>query len=141
MLLRLNTSQVTKHWGFIAKHVLASLPVSLNSKIASLKKALTAGNAQVWVYIENKKIKAVMTTAVFYDMCFDVRRLNLYTISRVGSDPITPDEYSRGFDTLMQFAKDNDCVSIMAYTVNERVVDVAKNLGWKLEFCIYKNLE
>lgn len=141
MLVKLSSAMVVKYWDLVAKHIIRSLPDKLHNRLAVFRKAIVEDRAQVWVFNKDKKIKAIITTAVFHDICFNLKRLNLYTISRVANDPLTPEEYKDGFEILMQFAKDKGCNSIVAYTSNTHVVDVAKDIDWKLEFCIYKLLE
>ena len=102
----------------------------------NILKALMAGHLECFVIGEvsddpevkdNFRILAIATTVISTDPISLAKFLNVYTIASFIT--IKDDLWKWAFDHLITHAKEKGCVSMIALTRNDRVVDILDHLG------------
>lgn len=134
MINKLTPEQVTNLWEDIKEHLIASLPPSVSRNAKALNRILEAhikDTVQTWTIYEQvedrKVLYGLITTAFSNDFASDTKSLIIYGLT--GYRNITEELYLNGFETMKQFAKEQGCKFIIAYSKVPRVVQVSKVLG------------
>lgn len=98
--------------------------------------AINRGLLTVWVYSEEGRIMAVLTTSTGGDIVIGNNYLLIYTASAV--DGLEMDDWSSIIDALMDFCEAAGYDQIVAYSSVERVIEIFEEHGGDTEqrFCV-----
>jgi hypothetical protein len=136
MLVRLLPEQAARHWKELEDILLRSLPpdVYLNEEsTTNILQAINLGTLVIWVSVtpndkeKTTTIHAVVSTMIANDSITGTRNLLIYTLTAVGHIP--DDEYVEGYKNIVAYAKSRGCHKVIAFSNNDRVLDVAKKFN------------
>ena len=132
-LLRLLPDQIMTYWDEIKLCIREALPpISRDEPQTYLRvqELLLLDRMQAWVAVPDETtaiIYAVVTTKVYVDDCSLTKSLLVYSVTVVNARPT--DIWREGYKALSQFARAQECATIIAYTYDARLIQVAKDLG------------
>lgn len=136
MLVRLDQEQISRYWGVVGPSIHTSMGRPNQEVMENILKALYAGKLQCWAYIEGEsKLVGVVTTMIMDDDVSLIRKLLIYSMN--GFTNVKATQWKDGLEKLIEFAKQNQCNVITAYTINSKVVSLVKKLGGAMEYFIY----
>lgn len=145
MLLRLLPDQISKYWAYIKYAIEETAPRDwaqrrLNNILESLLDPTNRTDAWLCsVGLEPPEVVGLLITSVFADTTTKANILRV--VLAYGYDSIPPEEWALGWETLRRFAKDKcQCVEIDAFGSDDRVITIAKKLGFNVETHIYKEI-
>ena len=134
MLRRLSKEEIIKRWDVIKLAIERSLPPIASDKpnrIQQIYNNLMLGTVQCWgSYRDVEKedtLNGIGTTTIVYDFTSGAKMLLGYSVLSVGE--IREEDWIEGYRQLEDFAREQGCEKICAYTTNPRIVEVAKSLG------------
>jgi len=132
MLTKLLPDQVAKFWPIIKYAVEESLPPIVGEHPDKMNRILSAalrGDLDVWASYDREynKFEAILITQFLYDDASNTKNLLLYCL--YGYESINPSSWTDGFEALTKYAKEKKCNSMIAYTANPKVVELAKSYG------------
>ena len=137
MLVRLTPGQANDFWPVLKWHIAKALPYGENDKrFGSLLSAVNRGILDVFVFTDTNtpdttesNIKAVITTTINIDCITGLKHFVIYTLT--GQDGLSSEDLTNGLRGLKNYAKSINCDSIIAYTVNAKVLSLSAQLGFK----------
>ena len=139
MLVMLLPDQISSKWNIIKRGIEVSVPPTITSSpkvMNNILMGLLEGSAQCWVEYEVVKEKSIvygfLITTVMEDFLSGVRNLLIYSL--YGARPIDDDIWVRGLITLRKYAKANNCEKVIAYSNIERIEEIVRSLGGKVEW-------
>lgn len=132
MAIQITPEQIPVFWEAIkfasvnADHVVGeNVPRYLNKLLYEL----LSSNAQCFVHLDNaRKLQALAITKVLVDEITEERILFLKTLYSFNYRSV--DAWNMDFQTLVDFARRKGCRSVVAWTNNPRVMDMARVLGF-----------
>lgn len=140
MLIKMLPEQITSNWKWLGPAVIGALPpvapyLGVDTSINILT-ALSTGKLQMWAVCREdaKSVNAVLTTQIVEDFATKSNFLLLYTL--YGIEKMLMEDFTDGLQALKTFARTNKCTQIIAYTVNDKVIDLAKRLGGSVDWKI-----
>jgi len=143
MLERIENEKINEYWPIVLPGLKSSLPSPMwrnSEKGNRVLVALLMNAAQLWVECKKRKdkyadIRAFVITSVFDDFLSGSRSLMVYAMWRHGDKPIEPLIWKAGVEKLNEFARENQCHQLTAYTDNDGVGKILKRAGWRgMEF-------
>lgn len=145
MLLKLLPTQVNKYWGVILEGVKAGLPPETIPDTQAenrLLKSLTSDTMQVWLIVDGAaaiKVRALILTTVVSDEITKTRDMLLFcTHSFV---PVKDEVWLEVDKELVSIARKNRCDRLVAYTREERVIQLMQICGYDTSYrFVYKEL-
>jgi hypothetical protein len=137
MLTKLIPEQISNFWDVIKYAVEQSLPPIIGEQPDKMNRILSSmlcGKLDVWASYkkENFTFEAILVTQFLFDEASGVKNLLLYCV--YGYIYLEPQTWLDGFDCIMKYAKANKCHSIIAYSSNEYVINLAKKFGGDTSF-------
>ena len=139
MLVMLLPDQIAEKWDLIKRGVEIAVPPTVSSSprvINNILMGLLEGSAQCWVEyeVESKKnvVYGFVITTIMEDFLSGARNLLLYSL--FGAKPLEDAIWVRGLETMRKYAKANGCEKVVAYSNVERIEEVVKSLGGKVEW-------
>lgn len=137
MLTKLLPDQISKLWPIIKYAVEESLPPIVGEHPDKMNRILSAvlrGSLEVWVSYQHpdNKFEAVVVTQILYDDASNVYNLLIYCL--YGYSTITKESWAEGYETLNKYAKAKNCNSIIAYTNEPHIVNMAKKFEGMTSF-------
>jgi len=137
MLTKLLPDQISKFWPIIKYAVEESLPPNIGDHPDKMNRILSAclsGKLEVWVSYKrpDNKFEAVLVTQFLYDDASNVKNLLLYCV--YGYTVINSNSWTEGFKVMWKYAKANKCQSIIAYSANPNIVELAKQYGGNTDY-------
>jgi len=137
MLTRLLPDQIAKFWPIIKYAVEESLPPIVGEhpdKMNRMLSAMLSGKLEVWASYKkpNNKFEAIVVTQFLYDEASNTRNFLLYCL--YGYEQIDSASWTEGWIALAKYAKAKGCHSIMAYTANAHLIDLAKLYGGNTDY-------
>lgn len=130
MVSKLNKELIAKNWDEIAPSIEVSLPPTTNTsdrRMLNILQSSLEGRMQVWVMRDDdtEELQAVLTTTIMLDTVSEAPYLLIYTL--YGYDkPIPNKALTEGFKVLEEFAKQNYCRQISAFSMNPAVDLIAR---------------
>ena len=140
MLTHLLPEQVADFWDIIKYALEESLPPIAGESPDKMNRVLSAalsGSLDVWASYtkeEVNKFEGIVTTQFLYDDASNAKNLLIYSI--YGYEKINRSSWFQGLDTLVKYAKGNNCNQIIAYSSIKDIIDTAKTLGANTEFTL-----
>lgn len=144
MLVKLLPDQISKYWAYIKYAIEDTAPRDwvqrrMNNILESL--LMPDGTTHAWlccVGIDPPDIVGLVITGFFNDM---LTKANIFRVILLyGYDRVPQEEWLEGWNTLKVFAKAKGCVEIDAFGSDERIIKIAKELGFTVETHIYKEI-
>jgi len=127
MVRKLTNSQLSENWNDLKTAIVRALPPKVDqesSLVRLLEKALS-GEAQVWVGMEDERIKFIAVTTFILDPVTEEKHLLIYAL--YGYSVLSEDLWKEGIEILVSFARDTKCRKITAYTEVPRVLEMARD--------------
>lgn len=127
---------LNRNWETIQYFILKSLPAVYheNTLLNQLvKESIFAGRIVVWsIQIKTAsscELIGIYSTVVQRDAVTNGKNLLLFTMT--GVRPVAPIVFTKGLAHLKQYAKEQGCSSILAYTGDSNINAIAERLGFK----------
>jgi len=127
MFTQLLPEQVSKYWDFLSWGIAQSLPPIIKDDVEALNRLLVeilAGKMQCWAVAEEGRIKAVSVTQILRNDVTKKNSLLLYSL--FGYERLGEEVWKAGYEAAVKYAKAKKCKHIVAYTQNEKVIEMAK---------------
>lgn len=131
-MVQLLAEQVCEHWDVLFSYIKQALPEHQREHVKEsvLLESLTSGKMQCWVILDDDgQIKVIGTTSVVEDKFLGIRNLHVYSVT--GVESVSNMEWAQAIDGIMKFAKSRGCSNIVAFTKNKRVLQIARQAGFK----------
>jgi|WetSurMetagenome_2_1015567.scaffolds.fasta_scaffold775690_1 hypothetical protein len=128
MIRLLTYDEIARNWKIIQYGaVMVNRPVKMMDYSLNLLKNLFTGRSQVWFWLnDDKKIKMMLITRIHKDE----GEIGHLLIETAYGFIFTEDkEWQEIFDNLVSFANKLKLESIIAYSLNSRIISIADNLG------------
>ncbi len=140
ILLKMLPDQIMRHWSFVKDCIVASAPPGFNNDpdaMIRLQESLLLEQAQCWAAAEDlgsNTIYGTMITKCVYDECTGVKNLLIFSVCITSLHP--PTLWKDSYESLRAFASAQGCKSILSFTNQDKVVEIAQSLGadvsWRL---------
>ena len=130
MLVRVLPNQVCDHWDVVSYGIQQSLPpITIESprRMNNILESLLLGRMDLWIGLEEDKVRGLVVTAFSYDKNSDVQDLLIYSI--YGFEDLSTELIMEGMETLKKFAVSNGCKRVTAYSKVEAVINMMKRFG------------
>ena len=134
MITVLLPEQISKHWDVIGYAIEQSLPPIASGNDERMNRALSSllsGKSLCWVSHTNnesgKFLEAVFVTQIVVDSISSVKNLLLYSV--YGFSKVDENSWAKGLELLTKYAKTKGCESIVAYTQNDKIKEIASKFG------------
>jgi len=130
MLVRVLPNQVCDHWDVVSYGIQQSLPpITIESprRMNNILESLLLGRMDLWIGLEDDKVRGLVVTAFSYDKNSDVQDLLIYSI--YGFEDLSTEIIMEGMETLKKFAVSNGCKRVTAYSKVEAVINMMKRFG------------
>ena len=135
MLLRVLSHQVSTHSPLIRDTVKRSLskeelPLLNETEVLA---RLLKDEIQVWaVLAEDARCTGICVTMVITNL-FGIKQLLIFALAKFdekkGLVPFGEETFRQGYETLTQFALQQGCASIVAYTEQRSIAEMVRSLG------------
>lgn len=126
----LRHEDISKQWDVIRFTIEQSSPpiaIAAPETMNNTLKALMTGRLRCWVMLRGEKLLAMATTMFTIDDVSRIKDLMLYTL--FGFSFVSEEEWQYGAGKLREYARDNKCHRIVAYTCVKRLLSLAEALG------------
>jgi hypothetical protein len=134
MLVKLLPEQVANFWEVLGSQiapVLAPVVDVTPDVMNNILSSIMVGKMDCWAIVtktENLvKLNGTILTAIIVDDFTEVRNLLIY--SMYGNGNISMQDWQKGKETLVKYAKSKNCKKIVAYTSNDNIKNLADRLG------------
>jgi hypothetical protein len=135
-LIKLTQDEILENRMQIEQAIADSLPPITTPEESNRRleifKALVTGLLQCWVVKEDKEVIIFATFCLDIDPVSREKHLLLYTL--YGVKPVSLQLWTMLFAQLLELTKKFGCKKIIAYSCRERVIQLAKTLGWDTTF-------
>lgn len=129
MLIRLSSKHIQDHWDEIKEGIRSSLPPIARSDddgMVTVLASLLSGSLQGWVVVDDSSpdqpILAILTTAILNEFGSGARFLLVYSLC--GYAPLLAPIWKDLLRSLGEFAKEERCQKIIAYTVHKGLFEI-----------------
>jgi len=144
MMIKLTVSDVANYWDVIKYGVEQSLPPSSGEitpeKMNTVLASLMYDKAKCWVSYEGdeskNKINAIVITQEVVDEISETKNLLLYSV--FSHEGIGSKAWDEGFNTLVKYAASRGCESLLAFTDNKGLIDLAEHFGGDVSLRLIK---
>lgn len=135
-MIRMYPDQVARHWEGLKPAIEGALPDITKATMdreTSIFKSLMAGQLIMHLLCDDATmlIRGIMTTAIIDTIDMVERQLLLYTAYAVGETK--KEDWIEAWRLLADYAKGNNCTSVVAYTNQEKILSLAKMVGCKVD--------
>lgn len=134
MLVQLTSNQIAQVWPSLKEPIRKALIPQMNvsdEAMNNILKHLAQGTSQAWLLTDVVDGKSVVYASG--TTCFSVEAMtgtkNLLIYSLYGYQFIPDKLWKDALQTLIAFAKREGCYKVIAFTLVDRVVDIAQKLG------------
>ena len=130
MITILLPDQVATYWDILGYAIEQSLPPIASSNEERMNRVLTSlisGESLCWVSFNNGRIEAVCVTQIFQDIISRCNSLLIYSLYGFVDD--LDSIWAEGISVLAKYAKAKNCEHIIAYTDNERIIEMTDMFG------------
>jgi len=135
MLVRLLPEQASAIWHIISPIIKDSLAPTSTGSDAVMKDILDAlikNRMQCWlvkevVRVGDIRIYSIITTTISRDLITGEKSLLVYSMH--GVRPMSKELWLELIVGLRKFARSVGCIKVVAYSSNNRVIEMAKNVG------------
>ena len=136
-LLKLSSEQVMQHWPYVRECILLALPPYITTNadnIIRIQEQLLIGSLECWACIQDEtgEFYGVMTTQIVVDEA--TLSKNLFIFSVTITEEHEHSIWQEGYVYMSKYAKSKGCSSIIAYTNQVSVTELARQLGADVEW-------
>jgi hypothetical protein len=138
-LLRLQPDQVIKLWSHIkwAGYHAEMVPVEHAGEYCrKLLLDILSEKTQIWVIMDEDRIKTIFATSIQTDNLTHLRELYINFV--YGYSPLTDEDIISSFEELKTVARNYNCKSVRAFTINKRVQQICERAGATQPYLVYK---
>ena len=136
-LLKMLPEQVSNNWDFLAPYLELSMPpmvMQRRARMANVLRAVLVEDLIVWGFWDkDKNLKYVLSTVVQTDKVSLVKDLLIYSFTSVDGQ-IGLHHLKIGIEILQKYAKNLDCLSILAYVDEPTIKAALERMGGKSNF-------
>lgn len=135
MLVQQVPELVNRSWHVYAALIGRSLPPMITKSfdgMANVLRSILMEDLVVWQYQEDNNVIFVLTTSIVMDHVTMQRSLLIYSFTGMGD--VRTSHMEKSLDTLVKYARHNQCDSIIAYSEHPNVVKFMKNNGATTDF-------
>lgn len=132
MLIRLYPEQVSEQWDVIKPAIEASLPVNAirtEEGMNNILDHILANRMQCWLIAEKQRDEDVYALLLTYTLLDPIGASSVFIYALYGYRPVPMEMWISSFKQLQGWARKNNCVNIIAFTDNQKVVNLVRNLG------------
>jgi hypothetical protein len=130
MMNKLVPDQLEQLWDSIRYGLISSLAKTSEEILQNILCQLLKGEMQCWCfYDDDKKIYGYIVTSIITDSNTKDKSLLIYSLFLYKR--ITADIWKKGITSLNDFAKENGCNMIEAWSINDNAISIAFKLGFK----------
>lgn len=130
MLVQLTPDQIAEGWSLYEERLSLSVPNPSGRKMNLILRSLLDGTSQLWIHGN----EGIVLTTFHVDPITHERNLLIYALVKL--EGVSMESWGAGLEDLRVFARNNGCSYIIAYTVQDKVVSLARRLGadsiWRL---------
>jgi len=140
MLIRAVPAQIAEMWASIKQGVMGALPTDTSE--AAVLQALIDDKLQMWLVVravDNKvTLLGILTTQIKEEGVSGEKALLIYTL--YGVQQMTLADFEANMQGLRNYAREQGCQRIVAYTIIDNVIKLAERLGADVStrFLIFK---
>lgn len=137
MLVQLIPDQVSARWSLFKPLIRKSLPptAGYNEKaMSNILANILLENLDVWLYEEDGKGYFIVVTAVRSDAGTNQRSLLIYAMT--GIRTVDKKMWFNAYQTLKGEAEKLNCANIIAYTVEQKIIDFITEEGGRADFTL-----
>jgi hypothetical protein len=134
VLIQLTPNQISQAWEGLKEPIRKALVPQMEITDEAMNRILQnllQGTSQAWLLTDMVDGKAVVyavaTTCFSFEAMTGTKNLLIYSL--YGYQFIPPKLWEDGLKVIMSFAKREGCFKIIAFTLVDRVVEVARQLG------------
>lgn len=137
-LLKLEPEQITRLWPSIAPGIQETIAPTAGDGMKMLNAVLAkllSGEMRLWIItktteadLRKNTLYAHLTTIPAHDWC--TGNQNLMICSYYGWEKVPPKLFAEAWGKMREYARAMGCESVIAFTRNERVKEMAGELGW-----------
>ena len=133
-LIQLLPEQSMEYWEYIKDCIGQSLPPHIeltDDVLISIQENILTGALQCWLAAEDilhpLLSYGLMTTEVVTERVTGTRNLLIFTVTVTDSHP--KDMWAYCLEKMRIYARNRNCDSIIAYSDNDRMIEIAKHIG------------
>ena len=131
-LLKFSPTQIMENWPYIKECIALSLPpyvLDCQDAMIRIQEQLLVEYLECWACVndELESLFGIVTTKIAVDDLTLTRNLLIFTITM--TEEHEDNVWLEGYEYLSKYAKARNCSSIIAYTNQESVIMLARNLG------------
>jgi hypothetical protein len=130
VIVRIDSTKISDHWEAIKPTIAAAFSSSsvdiTEAEFNNILQQLIAGNMQCWMAFREKEPRILMITTFILDPR-GIKSLLIYSVSAYM--PNTDAEWLEVYEYMKEWGKKNNCVNIVAFTQNNRILDIARKFG------------
>jgi len=133
-LVRVTPDKVMEYWYQIRECIVAALPPYVEpseKNFLIIQESMLTESLHCWVAMENSQIYGVCTTRFTRDETSGEKNLLIYTVTITEAHPTSL--WRDCLATLSRFAIANNCRSILAFSENERVLEICTSIGANID--------
>jgi len=136
MFAKYPQEEIKKYWPKFEHLIKENLPpTSLGLKVDTdeMFEKLMRDEMHLWIFANTKgDVIGFLTTSFTIEVGFDFKSLIVY--SAIATEAIDEDEWRSALVSLKDFSKKYECKRILAYTTNERVIEIVNMLGGRTDY-------
>ncbi|RLJ00940.1 MAG: hypothetical protein DRP08_06130 [Candidatus Aenigmatarchaeota archaeon] len=125
---------IQEKWEFILPSILQVLRGDRKEVIERIKEGFETGALQCWAFVKEGKVVGIMTTVIVEEPILKTLRLLVFSVAGFDLDL---KELNGGFEALVDFAKENGCEAICAYTHDKRFTSFLIRAGGGFEYFVF----
>ena len=127
MLTLMSPSFVSQHWDNIYKMFEPALFKPSETVKTNLLRGIISGITQCWIFTRDEVGIGMVLTNMTKDPYSQTRDLLVYAV--VSNGESIHDDWEKGLDTLMQFARNKGCSRITAFTNNKKLIGLLQHFN------------
>lgn len=134
VLKRLTPNEISDMWGALSPIIEGTLPPIASRTIdrtTRILEMLLKGMMCAWVLLDDGGLYSVITGGVTGDPYSGSRNFLVYSVF-VGKRP-SKDMWNDAFQAIRIYARHQGCCRVVFYTVDSRIVELAKHLGAEIK--------
>ena len=131
-MIKFVPEQLMKYWSHVRECIVLALPPYTTidtDNIIRIQERLLSGSLECWACMNDEKeiLFGVVTTQIVVDEITETKNLLLFSVTM--TEEHENSAWQEGYEYLSAYAKSKGCSAIIAYTNQESVIMLAKNLG------------
>jgi hypothetical protein len=140
MVIKMLPEQITKAWPYLKHGLQATKPAMMtlsDDGYNNILKNLLVGTLQCWAIVDQAaedSFCGFFLTMISDDYVTGTKFMNVYDL--FSFKPLQPGMLESCMEAGIEFAKSNNCNTIVAYSDIPYIIDIARKMGFKTN-CVY----